>query len=108
MTGVQTCALPICFPVTIGIVKIELVRKGEVRRAKLYYLRELRGKAAKIRERRGADDLEVTYAATTAAEAAVAAPVVEEAVAEQVVEQVVETPAAPEVAAETTTDEAKS
>jgi len=97
------------FPVHAPVIeKIELVRKGEVRRAKLYYLRELRGKAAKIRERRGADDLEVTYAATTAAEAAVAAPVVEEAVAEQVVEQVVETPAAPEVAAETTTDEAKS
>lgn len=97
------------FPVHAPVIeKIELVRKGEVRRAKLYYLRELRGKAAKIRERRGADDLEVTYAATTAAEAAVAAPVVEEAVAEQVVEQVVEAPAAPEVAAETTTDEAKS
>ncbi len=97
------------FPVHAPVIeKIELVRKGEVRRAKLYYLRELRGKAAKIRERRGADDLEVTYAATTAAEAAVAAPVVEEAVAEQVVEQVVETPAAQEVAAETTTDEAKS
>lgn len=97
------------FPVHAPVIeKIELVRKGEVRRAKLYYLRELRGKAAKIRERRGADDLEVTYAATTAAEAAVAAPVVEAAVAEQVVEQVVETPAAQEVAAETTTDEAKS
>lgn len=97
------------FPVHAPVIeKIELVRKGEVRRAKLYYLRELRGKAAKIRERRGADDLEVTYAATTAAEAVVAAPVVEAAVAEQVVEQVVETPAAQEVAAETTTDEAKS
>lgn len=97
------------FPVHAPVIeKIELVRKGEVRRAKLYYLRELRGKAAKIRERRGADDLEVTYAATTAAEAVAAAPVVEEAVAEQVVEQVVETPAAQEVAAETTTDEAKS
>lgn len=97
------------FPVHAPVIeKIELVRKGEVRRAKLYYLRELRGKAAKIRERRGADDLEVTYAATTTAEAVVTAPVVEEAVAEQVVEQVVETPAAQEVAAETTTDEAKS
>lgn len=95
------------FPVHAPVIeKIELVRKGEVRRAKLYYLRELRGKAAKIRERRGADDLEVTYAPTT--EAVAAAPVVEEAVAEQVVEQVVETPVAQEVAAETTTDEAKS
>lgn len=30
--------------------KIELVRNGKVRRAKLYYLRDLSGKAAKIRE----------------------------------------------------------
>ncbi|MBI4619784.1 MAG: 50S ribosomal protein L19 [Desulfobacterales bacterium] len=34
------------------IAKIEVVRKGLVRRAKLYYLRELRGKAARIKERR--------------------------------------------------------
>jgi hypothetical protein len=34
------------------IEKIELVQKGDVRRAKLYYLRDLRGKAAKIREKR--------------------------------------------------------
>jgi large subunit ribosomal protein L19 len=32
--------------------KIELVTRGDVRRAKLYYLRELRGKAAKIKEKR--------------------------------------------------------
>ncbi|MEO1085102.1 MAG: 50S ribosomal protein L19 [Acidobacteriota bacterium] len=32
--------------------KIEVVRRGKVRRAKLYYLRELRGKAARIAERR--------------------------------------------------------
>jgi len=31
---------------------IKVVRRGHVRRAKLYYLRELRGKAARIRERR--------------------------------------------------------
>ncbi|MES0370803.1 MAG: 50S ribosomal protein L19 [Mariprofundaceae bacterium] len=31
---------------------ITVVRRGSVRRAKLYYLRELRGKAARIRERR--------------------------------------------------------
>ena len=30
--------------------KVEVVRKGKVRRAKLYYLRELQGKAAKIKE----------------------------------------------------------
>lgn len=34
--------------------KIEVVRRGKVRRAKLYYLRELRGKAARIEERREA------------------------------------------------------
>jgi large subunit ribosomal protein L19 len=34
------------------IASIELVREGRVRRAKLYYLRNLRGKAARIRERR--------------------------------------------------------
>jgi large subunit ribosomal protein L19 len=31
---------------------VELLRQGRVRRAKLYYLRELRGKAARIKERR--------------------------------------------------------
>lgn len=41
------------FPVHTPVIeKIELVKKGDVRRAKLYYLRELRGKAAKIREKR--------------------------------------------------------
>jgi large subunit ribosomal protein L19 len=41
------------FPVhTPAIDKIEVVTRGRVRRAKLYYLRSLRGKAARIRERR--------------------------------------------------------
>jgi large subunit ribosomal protein L19 len=41
------------FPVHTPIVeKIEVVTRGDVRRAKLYYLRELRGKAAKIKEKR--------------------------------------------------------
>lgn len=41
------------FPVhSPNISKIELYKKGDVRRAKLYYLRNLRGKAAKIKERR--------------------------------------------------------
>ena len=41
------------FPVHTPVIdKIELVTRGDVRRAKLYYLRELRGKAAKIKERR--------------------------------------------------------
>ncbi|MCP2254402.1 large subunit ribosomal protein L19 [Prauserella aidingensis] len=41
------------FPVhSPNIAKIEVSKKGDVRRAKLYYLRNLRGKAAKIKERR--------------------------------------------------------
>ena len=41
------------FPVHSPVLdKIELVSRGDVRRAKLYYLRELRGKKAKIREKR--------------------------------------------------------
>jgi large subunit ribosomal protein L19 len=41
------------FPVHTPIVeKIEVVTRGSVRRAKLYYLRDLRGKAAKIKEKR--------------------------------------------------------
>jgi large subunit ribosomal protein L19 len=43
------------FPVHSPIIDhIELVSRGDVRRAKLYYLRKLRGKAAKIREKRDA------------------------------------------------------
>ncbi|NIN11506.1 MAG: 50S ribosomal protein L19 [Gemmatimonadales bacterium] len=34
-----------------NVVRIEVVRQGRVRRAKLYYLRKLAGKAARIRER---------------------------------------------------------
>jgi len=41
------------FPVNAPTVKgVEVVRRGRVRRAKLYYLRGLRGKAARIREKR--------------------------------------------------------
>ena len=41
------------FPVHSPIIaKIEVVSRGDVRRAKLYYLRELRGKKAKIKEKR--------------------------------------------------------
>jgi large subunit ribosomal protein L19 len=40
------------FPLYATIVKdIEVIKRGRVRRAKLYYLRNLRGKAARIRER---------------------------------------------------------
>jgi len=41
------------FPVHAPTVKgVEVVRRGRVRRAKLYYLRKLRGKAARIPEKR--------------------------------------------------------
>ncbi|MCH6196683.1 50S ribosomal protein L19 [Corynebacterium mastitidis] len=41
------------FPVhSPNIASIEVTRRGRVRRAKLYYLRNLRGKAARIKERR--------------------------------------------------------
>jgi len=41
------------FPVfSPKIAKIEVIRKGKVRRAKLYFLRDLKGKAAKIKEKR--------------------------------------------------------
>ena len=43
------------FPVhSPNIAEIEVATRGDVRRAKLYYLRDLRGKAAKIKEKREA------------------------------------------------------
>jgi large subunit ribosomal protein L19 len=55
------------FPVhSPSIAKLELVSRGAVRRAKLYYLRDLRGKKARIKERR-IDDAKL--AAMEAAEA---------------------------------------
>jgi ribosomal protein L19 len=99
------------FPVHTPVIeKIELVKKGEVRRAKLYYLRDLRGKAAKIREKR--DGVEgygdgilstpepvvipapvVEAVVETPAEVVAEAPVVEAVVETPVVEAVVETAA---------------
>jgi len=41
------------FPVhSPNIAEVEVYKRGDVRRAKLYYLRDLRGKKAKIKERR--------------------------------------------------------
>ena len=108
------------FPVHTPVIeKIELVKKGDVRRAKLYYLRDLRGKAAKIREKRdgieGYGDgilstpvAEVPVIEEVVVEAPVVeAPVVEEVVAtepvaEAVVEEVVAEAVAEEPAAEDT------
>lgn len=89
------------FPVHTPVIeKIELVKKGEVRRAKLYFLRDLRGKAAKIREKRdGVEGYGDGILSTPVAEPAVA-EVVAEAPAQAatsedvaVTEAVVETPA---------------
>jgi len=106
------------FPVHTPVIeKIELVKKGDVRRAKLYYLRDLRGKAAKIREKRdGIEGYGDGILSTPVAEvpvieeAVVEAPVVEapvveevvvtEPVAEAVVEEVVVEAVAEEPAAE--------
>ena len=45
------CGVERVFPVhSPSVAKIEIVRKGRVRRAKLYYLRDRVGKAAKVKE----------------------------------------------------------
>jgi len=98
------------FPVHTPVIeKIELVTKGDVRRAKLYYLRDLRGKAAKIREKRdgivgygdGILSTPVAEVVPVVEEAPAAEAVVEAPVAEAVVEApVVSEPTAVEVVAE--------
>jgi large subunit ribosomal protein L19 len=58
------------FPVHSPIIDhIEVVTRGDVRRAKLYYLRELRGKKAKIKERRASrEDTPGSSSATSSTE----------------------------------------
>lgn len=71
------------FPVHTPVIeKIEVVRRGDVRRAKLYYLRDLRGKAAKIREKRG--EMEASKKASNSVVEAVVAEVPEVADVEAV------------------------
>ena len=90
------------FPVHTPVIeKYEMVRRGDVRRAKLYYLRDLRGKAAKIKEKRGIggsfiveDVIEAPVVEAAVVEAVVEAPVVEAVVEAPVVEAVVEAPVA--------------
>ena len=71
-----------------SIAKLELVQRGRVRRAKLYYLRDLRGKKARIKERR-IDDAKLAAmeaaAEQRAADAAEAESEVEAVEAEDVV-----------------------
>jgi ribosomal protein L19 len=96
------------FPVHTPVIeKIELVKKGDVRRAKLYYLRDLRGKAAKIREKR--DGVEGYGDGILSTPEPIVEKVVEKAVEpEAVVEEtpVVETPAAVEEVVEAPVAEA--
>ena len=83
------------FPVHTPVIeKYEMVRRGDVRRAKLYYLRELRGKASKIKERRGVGG-EFIVEETIASAAPVAAAVVAAAAvtaADVATVEVIETP----------------
>jgi len=92
------------FPVHTPVIeKIELVKKGDVRRAKLYYLRDLRGKAAKIREKRdGIEGYGDGILSTPEKEIVIEAPAAEAVVEAPVVEAVVEVsePTATEVVAE--------
>ena len=93
------------FPVHTPVIeRIEIVRHGSARRAKLYYLRKLTGKATKIKERRGADGEIINEPAYEApiATAKVSVPEVGEAAAvvvaaaavtEVAAEEVVEAPA---------------
>jgi ribosomal protein L19 len=82
------------FPVHTPVIeKIELVKKGDVRRAKLYYLRDLRGKAAKIREKRDGiegygDGILSTPVAPVIEEVVTEAPAVSEPTATDVVAEV--------------------
>jgi large subunit ribosomal protein L19 len=79
------------FPVHTPVIeKIELVKKGEVRRAKLYYLRDLRGKAAKIREKRDGVEGYGDGILSTPEPVVVVAPVVEAVVEAPVAEVAVE------------------
>ena len=104
------------------VEKIELVRVGKARRAKLYYLRERLGKAAKTKEAIGAriENKEIVIKGAETEEAPVAeeaveetvAPATEEAAVETVAEEVkeeapvAEEPAKEEAKAEETTEEA--
>jgi large subunit ribosomal protein L19 len=74
------------FPVhSPSIAKFELVQRGRVRRAKLYYLRDLRGKKARIKERR-IDDAKLAAMEAAAADAALQAEADEQLEAEDELE----------------------
>ncbi|CAN2237109.1 RplS Ribosomal protein L19 [actinobacterium SCGC AAA044-D11] len=82
------------FPIHTPVIeKYEMVRRGDVRRAKLYYLRDLRGKASKIKERRGVGGEFIVEEVISAPVAPVAAAVVAAAAPAADVVEVVEAPA---------------
>ncbi len=75
------------------VAKVSVLERGKVRRAKLYYLRDLRGKAARIKNDRGRVMKDAARAARAkSASAQDAAPVAQEA------------PVAPEASAETSAE----
>ena len=64
------------FPLHASVIdRIDVVRHGRVRRAKLYYLRKLRGKAARIRERDTRGEVAAAAAAAANARSTAAEPV---------------------------------
>jgi len=88
-----------------SISKLELVQRGRVRRAKLYYLRDLRGKKARIRERR-VDDVKLAAIEAAAQEAAMEAAAEEAgSAADEVPASEDSAPAAPEPVDEPVPDE---
>lgn len=101
------------FPIhSPSVTKIEVVSRGHVRRSKLYYLRELRGKRARIRELRGeaaealaAADAEILAAAEAEAQAKEAA---EETAPEDLPEEGAADAGEPEAEAELETETAST
>jgi large subunit ribosomal protein L19 len=99
------------FPVHTPVIEqYEVVRRGDVRRAKLYYLRDLRGKASKIKERRNADGSNIIEPVVIKQSEPVAVVPAEPVVVEETAPvaqavEVVEAPVAVETAAEETTAE---
>ena len=92
------------FPVhSPTVAKVEILQHGKVRRAKLYYLRELSGRRAKIRERRVAVPEEGAAVAVTqddVEEAPAEAPEAPEAQAAEAPEAAAETADVPDAAAD--------
>jgi hypothetical protein len=81
-----------------SIAKLEVVQRGHVRRAKLYYLRDLRGKKARIKERR------IDEAKLAALEASDAEDEAEEAVVEGSMEALEEAETAAELEPDATAE----